>query len=117
MKYALGDNGRAAPGSLKNGSDSVSVMSTRSALVLDLLRRPDVNCVILDGVRCSRTWDVEWVRNLPEPVPAVYVWFGLSLEENERRLRQRRAANGITETELPAKTYANMLAFRKRAGM
>lgn len=111
-KYAVG-NGFAVPGTLKNGSDSISVMATRAALVLQLLARPDVGYVILDGVRSSYRWDVAWVRT--QPVAALYVYFDISLEENQRRLLARRRANGKQEATLPPKTYQNMLAFRARA--
>lgn len=112
-KYALG-GGFAVPGSLKNGSDSIGVMAKRAALVLELLKLREIDCVVLDGVRSSRLWDVDWVQALPN-VAVLYVHIELSEAENIQRLMRRRAANGKVEHALPEKTYANMLAFRRRA--
>jgi ABC-type cobalamin/Fe3+-siderophores transport system ATPase subunit len=112
-KFVTSPNGYALPGTLKNGSDSVGVMATRAALVLWLLQQPGVRHVVLDGVRSSRRWDVDWVMG--QRALALYVYFDISEEENVRRLLQRRKANGHEEAALPEKTYQNMLNFRRRA--
>src|ERR1700690_4248265 len=62
--------GFAVPGTLKNGSDSIGVVATRAAMVEELLKRSDVRCVVLDWVRSSRRWDVDWVQ--AQGVSAVY---------------------------------------------
>lgn len=105
--------GFAVPGTLKNGSDSVGVMATRAALAQHLLALPNVRCVVLDGVRSSRRWDVDWVQ--VQGTAAVYAYLNISEKENVRRLLERRKANGHVEKQLPEKTYRNMLNFRRRA--
>lgn len=111
-KFALFPNGSAIAGNIKNGSDAIGNMEARALLIKDLLGNPSVQFVVTDGVRSSRKWDVDWV--LAELNCAViYVYLDITMEENLRRLVQRREAAG--KTEMTPKTYQNMLAFRERA--
>jgi hypothetical protein len=111
-KFVLFPNGAAIAGNLQSTSDSVSSMEARSLLIQDLLKRPDVQFVVTDGVRSSKKWDVDWVQEKLD-CAVVYVYLDIPLEENLRRLVARRAAKG--KTEMNPKTYENMLAFRERA--
>jgi len=114
-KYVIFPNGSAIVGNAKNGSDSISNMEARAALIKWLLEYPGVDFVITDAVRSSKKWDVDWVQNtFGESIAVVYVYMFISLEENLRRLKTRRASNGKT-IELSEKTLANVTAFRDRA--
>ena len=113
-KYSLFPSGFSIAGNIKNGSDSVSNMEARSLLVDMLFKRDDVQVVIVDGVRSSKKWDIDWVQNhFQGQIKVIYAYFDLSEEENLRRLNQRRSDNG--KEGLSDKTYQNMLAFRARA--
>ena len=105
----------AVPGTYKNGSDVISVMADRADLVTRLLADNKVQLIVLDGVRSSIRWDVDWLL-VQTKARLVYVYFNLSEAENVKRLLARRKANGHEEMNvLPDKTYKNMLAFRRRA--
>lgn len=118
VKYTLSGNGIALAGNLENGSDSIKSMDALSQ-VIDLCWK-DRDTVIVDPVRCSKKF-VDWVRNRPQPLAALFIYLDISLEENIRRLLARRRANVLkkgempTDEALPEKTYENMLAFRDRA--
>jgi hypothetical protein len=118
VKYTLSGNGIALAGNLKNGSDSIKSMDALSQVIELCWKERDT--VIVDPVRCSKKF-VDWMRNRPEPLAALFIYLDISLEENIRRLLARRRANVLkkgdvpTEEALPEKTYENMLAFRDRA--
>ncbi len=119
VKYTLSGNGIALAGNLKNGSDSIKSMDALSQVIELCWKERDT--VIVDPVRCSKKF-VDWVRNRPEPLVALFIYLDISLEENIRRLLARRRDNALkkgelppTEEVLPEKTYENMLAFRDRA--
>lgn len=118
VKYTLSGNGIALAGNLKNGSDSVKSMDAL-AQVIELCWK-ERDAVIVDPVRCSKKF-VDWMRNRPEPLAALFIFLDISLEENIRRLLARRRANVLKKGEvppevaLPEKTYENMLAFRDRS--
>lgn len=118
VKYTLSGNGIALAGNLKNGSDSIKSMDALSQVIELCWKERDT--VIVDPVRCSKKF-VDWMRNRPEPLAALFIYLDISLEENIRRLLARRQANvhkkGEVPTEevLPEKTYENMLAFRDRS--
>jgi adenylate kinase family enzyme len=112
-KYTLFPNGSAIAGNIKNSSDAIQNMEARAKIINWLLDQKEVQFVITDPVRSSKKWDVDWIQSNPREIAAVYVYLDLSLEENLRRLVQRREANG--KTTLGEKTYQNMLAFRERA--
>jgi len=115
VKYAIFPSGHAIAGNIKNGSDSISSMQDRADLIDFLLQQENVKCVITDGVRCSKKWDVTWIKNhFKDSISVLYVLFDLPWEENLRRLKARRASNGKT-TKLGEKTLANVKAFRDRA--
>jgi energy-coupling factor transporter ATP-binding protein EcfA2 len=105
----------AVPGTYKNGSDSIGMMADRAYLINWLLVHDTVKTIILDGVRTSKKWDVDWVCGLQPRPHLIYVYFDIDRKENIRRLLERRRRNGIKEKELPPSTYANMVAFRNRA--
>lgn len=110
-KFATFPNGSAIAGNIKNGSDAISSMEARAELIKGLLNAQEVQFVITDGVRSSKKWDVDFAQTLNCAV--VYVYLDITLEENLKRLVQRRTAAG--KTEMTPKTYDNMLAFRDRA--
>lgn len=118
VKYTLSRNGIALAGNLKNGSDSIKSMDAL-AQVIELCWK-ERDAVIVDPVRCSKKF-VDWMRNRPEPLAALFIYLDISLEQNIHRLLARRRANVLkkgeipTEEALPEKTYENMLAFRDRA--
>ena len=118
VKYTLSGNGIALAGNLKNGSDSIKSMDALSQVIELCWKERDM--VIVDPVRCSKKF-VDWVRNRPEPLVALFIYLDISLEENIHRLLARRRDNALkkgelpTEEVLPEKTYENMLAFRDRA--
>ncbi len=114
-KYLVYPNGVGVPGNLKIGPDDIRGPEVVVQVTEMLLRKKEVSTVVYDGVMCSRKWQVDWLSALPDKFAALYVYFDISPEENERRLLARRRANGIVETKLPEKTYSNMLAFRGRA--
>jgi hypothetical protein len=118
VKYTLSGNGIALAGNLKNGSDSIKSMDALAQVIELCWKERDT--VIVDPVLCSKKF-VDWLRNRPEPLAALFIYLDISLEENIRRLLARRRANALKNGELPAeealpeKTYENMLAFRDRA--
>lgn len=115
LKYAtFADTRCAIAGNIKNGSDSVSSMEVRSKLIEKLLATDGVDTVVCDGVRCSRKWDVDWMLSCRLAERVVWAYFDLSREENVRRLRERRVANGKGD-EISEKTLDNVDSFRRRA--
>jgi hypothetical protein len=114
VKYTLSENGIALAGNWKNGSDSIKSMDALSQ-VIELCWK-ERETVIVDPVRCSKKF-VDWMRNYPEPLAALFIYLDISLEENIRRLLARRRDNVLkkgkqpSEKTLPEKTYENMLAF------
>lgn len=118
IKYTLSGNGIALAGNLKNGSDSIKSMDALAQVIELCWKERDT--VIVDPVRCSKKF-VDWIRNRPEPLTALFIFLDISLEENIRRLLGRRRENALkrdqlpTEEALPEKTYQNMLAFRDRS--
>lgn len=115
LKYAtFADTRCAIAGNIKNGSDSVSSMEVRSKLIEKLLRMDGVDTVVCDGVRCSRKWDVDWMIACRDADRVVWAYFDLPLEENVRRLQERRVANG-KDGEISTKTLDNVASFRRRA--
>jgi len=120
ISYVWSSNGIALAGNSKSGTDSINAIDALPN-VLELCWAK-VPAVIVDPVRCSKKF-VDWMKTYPEPLTALFVYLDLSLEENVRRLINRRFENNmrrskglaIPETSLPEKTYSNMLAFRERA--
>lgn len=118
VKYTLSGNGVALAGNWKNGSDSIKSMDALSQVIELCWKEREI--VIADPVRCSKKF-VDWMRNYPEPLAALFIYLDISLEENVRRLLARRRNNLLkkgkpsTEKALPEKTYENMLAFRDRS--
>lgn len=113
----LFDNGASLIGNLKTGEDfsKDNAAVIRAAATESLLALKKVKVIIRNGVMVSKLWNVDWLSQLPFRFAALFVYLDISLEENERRLLQRRKANGMTEKKLPEKTYQNMLSFRGRA--
>ena len=68
----------------------------------------------MDTLRATHAF-VRWLREHPLLPAALFAFLNPSLDENLARLRQRRAARGIVENELPAKTFWHVFAFRSRA--
>src|SRR5258708_1005764 len=109
--YVLGST-IAIAGNLKNTSDAIGPMDALHQMVDHCWELRDV--VIVDGFRCTNKL-VRWVEGHPLKPAALFVYIELSLNENLARLRGRRAGNGRTEEKIPAKTFLNVLSFRKRA--
>ena len=110
-----GAQGRYVVGNLKNGTDSVSEMVVAAATANVLLQLRGVSLVIVDGVRSSAKWCVDWAHS-PEcrATHLAYAYLDLSLDETLERLRARRRGNGESD-ELSEKTVANVRAFQRRA--
>lgn len=106
---------RYVVGNLKNGTDSVSEMVTAAAIANWLLGLHRTSLVIVDGVRSSAKWCVDWAHS-PEcrATHLAYAYLDLSLDETLERLRARRRGNGESD-ELSEKTVANVRAFQRRA--
>ena len=102
----------AIAGNLKNTSDAIGPMDALHKTVNHCWKLRDV--VIVDGFRCTNKL-VRWVEEHPLKPAALFVYLGLSLNENLARLRSRRAGNGTIEGKLPDKTFLNVLSFRERA--
>ncbi len=111
VRYAAGPT-VALAGSLKNGSDSISAMDALRQVIDLCLQQRDV--VITDGVRCTCTL-VDWLANHPSRPAVVFAHIAPPLTINMQRLSARRAARGVTEEQLPDKTYWNVFHFRARA--
>ena len=121
VKYVVSQqNGIALAGNYKNGTDSIkSIDALPHVLELCWAKVPTV---IVDPVRSSMKF-VDWMTAYPEPLAALFVYIDLSEETNIKRLLGRRFENNmrrskghaVPETELPNKTYENMLAFQDRA--
>ena len=111
VTYTLGED-IALAGNLKNGSDAIRTMEAQDAVIERCWR--ERNTVIVDPVRCSMKF-IDEVLRYTKPLTALFVYIDISLEENVKRLMQRRRDNGEIEEALPAKTYENLLAVRDRA--
>jgi len=112
VTYTLFPNGLTIAGNLRNGSDSVSHMDALRQLVNLCWERHDT--VIVDTVRSTHQF-VDWIREHPLRPLILFVYLSPSLDENLARLRSRRAARGVIEAQLPAKTFWHVLSFRARA--
>lgn len=110
-------NGSAIIGNLKTGEDFSREHAAliRALAQTELMKLKSVKVIVRNGVMVSKTWNVDWLGSLKFKFAALFVYLDISLEENERRLLQRRRANGIVEDKLPVKTHQNMLSFRGRA--
>jgi Alpha-glutamyl/putrescinyl thymine pyrophosphorylase clade 2 len=109
--YVLGSHISIA-GNLKNTSDAIGAMDALNQTIDHCWKLRDV--VVMDGFRCTNKL-VRWVEEHPLKPAALFVYIELSLNNNLARLRSRRAGNGKIETQLPAKTFLNVLRFRERA--
>jgi hypothetical protein len=117
VRYTLSRNGIALAGNLKNGSDAIKTTDALIQVIELCWKERDV--VIVDPVRCSKKF-VDWIRNYPRPMAALFIYLDISLEENLRRLLGRRRANALAkgkppEEALPEKTYRHLLSVRNRA--
>jgi energy-coupling factor transporter ATP-binding protein EcfA2 len=112
VSYTLFQDGIAIAGNLKNGSDSISRMDALRQTVELCWRTWDI--VIVDTVRSTHKF-VHWLHEHPIAPAVLFVFVNLTLDANLVRLRGRRAARGIIESQLPPKTFWNVFSFRARA--
>jgi hypothetical protein len=112
VTYVLSPNGLAIAGNLKNGSDSISHMDALRQVVELCWTTRDI--VIVDTLRATYKF-IDWAHEHPLRPSALFVYLNPSLDTNLARLRGRRAANGIVESEVPTRTFWNVFSFRERA--
>ncbi|MCU1311999.1 MAG: hypothetical protein JWO20_3124 [Candidatus Angelobacter sp.] len=113
IKVSFGAGGISLAGNLKNGSDSIRRIVLLKQTVKLLIWQSDA--VLVDGFRSSYKF-TKFIQELPlTDLAAVFVHLHISLQENIRRLAERRRKNGIVEDTLPLKTVANLLRSRQRA--
>ncbi len=101
-EYGLAGN--VGTGSDANIGPDIIMTAMRHCLI-------DRDIVIFDGVMSSPRFS-ELAEDFDH---IIVIYFNLSLEENQRRLVQRRTKNGLAEPGLSDKTQNNLLNFRRRA--
>lgn len=101
----------AVAGNIGSGSDVITSLLATSPLVKYLLSLKDVKTVIVNPIRTSRTWSVDFIGSLGARV--IYVFIATSYEENVRRVQGRRASHG--RDDMSDNTLRNIKAFHNRA--
>jgi len=109
--YTLYDNAALA-GNIGTGTDGNTAPRLIRMSFFKCLELNDL--VVIDGVMGSPRL-IEMVNDYEEEIKVLCVHFDISPTETLRRLSERRARNGIVETELPKKTLDNSNDFIRRA--
>jgi hypothetical protein len=103
--------GFAVAGNIGSGSDAITSLLATSPLVEWLLAQRQVKTVIVNPIRTSRPWNVDFLGSLGARVG--HVFLDISYEENVWRMTARRAGNG--RVDMAENTLRNIRNFHRRA--
>jgi energy-coupling factor transporter ATP-binding protein EcfA2 len=102
-------------GNAGSGTDAAgSLLGATKLMPAFLLSDCPAKRVLVNPVRCSRTWNVEMFQSLSN-VQIVFVFFDLTLEGNLARINKRRAR--VKDWEMTERERNNVIQFHKRAKM
>jgi hypothetical protein len=114
LPYTLSLRGKVSlAGDLQWGSDCISRVEKLKQAVNFLLSFRDV--VVVDAFRTSMQF-IDWLRGHPQRgLATVFVHIDIPISTNIARLKDRRAAAGRHEVDLPFTTHDALVALRRRA--